>query len=349
MQLIDQKLLEVFVGEVLKEVGLEDFSLSAVCEGLINASLRGVDSHGVRLLPHYAESARSGRKNPCPSFLIEKHFSSALAINADNAFGLAAGRKAVMEGMKVAAKMGVCIVSVSNSSHPGAMASIVIPAAEAGFCCFGFTNADALVIPPGGTRPFFGTNPICFAAPRRTSAPFCIDMSVSEIPWNQVLLHKINQTSLPSGCVADQEGSVTIDPAKAASLFGIGNYKGHALAAMVEVLCGVIAGSIFGREIPAMYQAPMSEGRNLSQCYIIFRPDIAAPLDTYYSTMDRLTEAVQDERVKANSGFSKIYLPNDPQIEIENFRRANGIPIDAGTLQSLLDLKKSLSIQADFG
>ena len=242
---------------------------------------------------------------------------------------------------------GVCIVSVSNSSHPGAMASIAIPAAEAGFCCFAFTNADALVMPPGGTRPFFGTNPICFAAPRGTGAPFCVDMSVSEIPWNRVLLHKANQTPLPADCVTDKDGVITTDPAKAAALLGIGNHKGHALAAMVDVLCGVIAGSIFGREIPAMYQAPMTEGRNLSQFYIIFRPDIASSLDNYFLTMDRLTESVRNETVKADSEFRKVQLPNDPQIEMENLRRTNGIPIDDETLRRLLDLKKSLNISVE--
>ena len=65
-----------FTSTLLKSAGLDDHSLKAVSIGLCETSLRGVDSHGVRLLPHYVNSAISGRKNPKPSYVLEKKFPS---------------------------------------------------------------------------------------------------------------------------------------------------------------------------------------------------------------------------------------------------------------------------------
>ena len=51
-----------FAEAVLAKAGVEPYSANAVAAGLGETSLRGVDSHGVRLLPHYVRSVESGRK-----------------------------------------------------------------------------------------------------------------------------------------------------------------------------------------------------------------------------------------------------------------------------------------------
>ena len=53
---------------ILGKVGLDGQSLESVTTGLCETSLRGVDSHGAKLLPHYVRSAQSGRKNPNPNY-----------------------------------------------------------------------------------------------------------------------------------------------------------------------------------------------------------------------------------------------------------------------------------------
>ena len=68
-----QKLLS-FTKSVLHQVGLDAFSQEAVATGLCETSLRGVDTHGIRLLPHYIKSAHTGRKNPRPNFKFIENF-----------------------------------------------------------------------------------------------------------------------------------------------------------------------------------------------------------------------------------------------------------------------------------
>ena len=57
MKIIHFEQIYNFHKAVLTRVGLDEETCEAVAFGLCETSLRGVDSHGIRLLPHYARSA----------------------------------------------------------------------------------------------------------------------------------------------------------------------------------------------------------------------------------------------------------------------------------------------------
>ena len=71
--IIFYKDLKSFSEKILTQAGLDSFSIESVSNGLCETSLRGVDSHGIRLLPHYVKSALSGRKNPNPIFSFKNN------------------------------------------------------------------------------------------------------------------------------------------------------------------------------------------------------------------------------------------------------------------------------------
>ena len=100
-----------FHQEILAAIGLDEYSVDAVTTGLCETSLRGVDSHGIRLLPHYVKSSLSGRKNPQPKFKITKTFPSIAHLDADNAFGHAAGMKSIEVAMEMAEVQGVGVLA----------------------------------------------------------------------------------------------------------------------------------------------------------------------------------------------------------------------------------------------
>ena len=72
MLYVEYKILKNFTYDVLKKIGCNENTSETVSLGLCETSLRGVDSHGIKLLPHYVESAKLGRKNPTPKFNINK-------------------------------------------------------------------------------------------------------------------------------------------------------------------------------------------------------------------------------------------------------------------------------------
>lgn len=339
---IKHKNLKKFIFKVLHKAGLDKYSRDSVTTGLYEASLRGVDSHGVRLLYHYVLSAISGRKNPRPNYKFHKSFPALGILNADNAFGHAAGMKAIDIGMKIANRFGVGIVAVKNSSHPGALASMALRAARKNYISFAFTHADSLMLSHNGKKPYFGTNPICFAAPRKEKEPFCIDMATSMISWNKLLKIRNQKGILEDNLAADIKGDVTKNPKNARSLLAAGSYKGYALASMVEVLCGVFTGMNFGTSIPKMYKFSMKKPRKLGQFYLVFKSNAAISSNNFLNRMQKLTSEVRRQKPKIKK--NKVMLPNDPEIIEKRNRIAKGIPLDDETLKKLKMLSHKFQV-----
>ena len=337
--------LLLFTKKILKKAGLDKFSINSVATGLCETSLRGVESHGIRLLPHYVNSALHGRKNPKPKFKFKKKFLSIGVLNADNAFGHAAGYKAIEHCLKMSKKYGVGVVAVQNSSHPGAMASMAMQAARKGHIALAFTHADSLVLSHNGTRPYFGTNPICVAVPRKNEEPYCLDMATSMISWNKLLIHKNSKIPLKNNLAADKYGKQTNDANLAKSLFGAGNYKGYGLASFVEILCGIYTGMDFGRKIPAMYTSSIKKPRKLGQFYLTLRADGCISNKMFLSRMLKLSQEIRKEPRRSKE---KVMLPND--IEIKNMKRQKqeGILLSNNIVKKLSELSRMYKVKLNF-
>ena len=250
--------------------------------------------------------------------------------------------KSIDIAMPIADKFGLAAISVKNSSHPGAMASFTLKAARKGYIAFAFTHADALVCSFNGKRPYFGTNPICFAAPRSNSEPFCLDMAPTSISWNKLLTQKEKGEKLQENQAADNNGLPTQDPNLASSLIPIGGYKGFGLAAMAEVLCGVLTGMNFGRSIPPMFTSNISKKRRLGQFYLLMRADICQSQQEFENSLLRMSEEIRKEPSK--DGY-KVLVPNDPQMIEPEKRKESGIPVDEFLKYKLNLIAKDFSIE----
>ena len=310
------------IASLLKQNGCYSFVADSVAFGLSETSLRGVDSHGIRLLPHYARALKAGRINGNPKFSVESKYSSFISVDSDNTFGHASGFYAIDRCCEKAETSGVCVAAVYNSSHPGAMASYVYRAAEKGYAAFAFTHADSLIQSHLGTTTFFGTNPICFGTPRKTEPPFCVDMAPSYIPWNKVKNHIETVTQLDCPYAVYSSGAITLDPSEAAALLPIAGHKGFALAALVEVLCSCLTGMNFGPNIPSIYGSPITDSRKLGQFYIVMRVDGCCTENDFYESIQNLGASLRQ-----SSPGSAVLMPNDPQIIESKRRMQEGIEI----------------------
>src|SRR5258706_4052485 len=186
MKHLDSNALKKLMRGTLDKKNLTAEAASHVTESLIQTSLRGIDSHGINLFPHYCRAVDSGRIVRDAKMKINKTAESAAVIDANNAFGHHAGAVAIDLAVELAKKTGMGAVGVTDSSHFGAAAYFALRAAEKGFIGLAFTNGDALVKAYASKEAFFGTNPICFAAPLATEGPFCLDMATSLVSWNKI-------------------------------------------------------------------------------------------------------------------------------------------------------------------
>ena len=121
---------------------------------------------------YYAERIAKGGINTKPKFKFEKTGPSSGVFHADGGSGFAACKEAMDEAIKMAKESGVAIVGIENMSHSGAISYYTHQAAEARFSCVTLCQSDPMVVPFGGAEPYYGTNPIAFAAPSNDGKSF---------------------------------------------------------------------------------------------------------------------------------------------------------------------------------
>ena len=114
---LDAALLKPILARHLGSAGVDRESLDHVVDSLMQTSLRGVDSHGIQLFPHYVRAARAGRINVAPRITIEDTGASTAILDADHAFGHRAGADAIDHAVDLAAKTGVGAVIAEEREH----------------------------------------------------------------------------------------------------------------------------------------------------------------------------------------------------------------------------------------
>lgn len=325
MQAFDPTRLKSTMVEELTAIGLSEDSIFHVTESLIQTSLRGVDSHGINLFPHYHAAIIGGRITRAPKFSFEQRSSAAGVLDADGAIGHHSGAVAMQRAIELAGTHGMGAVAVKNSSHFGAAAYFGLMAPQHDCIGFAFTNADALVKATHAKERFFGTNPICFTAPLLNEEPLCLDMATSTISWNKRNNYLRNQQPLEAGWAFDRDGRVTTDPANTDSLAPTGGYKGYALGMMVEVLSSVLAGSLLGKDITPMFGTDMSKSRDVG--HFVMALDIAA-FSEPGQFKERLQNMVDRIRELEPADTDPVMVAGDPQKLFYRERIVKGIPVD---------------------
>jgi ureidoglycolate dehydrogenase (NAD+) len=241
------KTIKSFLGNLYKKYGVLNYNV--VVDSLAESSMRGIDSHGIRLASHYLKEMSAGRINNKPKFRFTKNGSASLLMDADHGFGIYAGITAMEKAINVANKTGIACVAVKNGTHFGAAEIYSRLAAKQGMIGIAFCNSESYVVPFGGKKVVLGTNPISFAAP----GDFCLDIATSSVAWNKVLVYRQQGKELDKEWAVDENGDTTTDAKSARYLRHFGSHKGYGLAMMVEILCTLLTGSPFGYELCPMY------------------------------------------------------------------------------------------------
>lgn len=335
-----------FAFDALQAAGTSDESAQAVTNALTEASLRGVDSHGIRLLIHYVKVVKSGRVNPAPRLSFALSGRGTGVVNGDDGFGHYASYFAVDRAVELARESGISAVSVVNSSHFGAAGCYVLRAASQGLVALGTCNSDSFVVPHDGTKPFHGTNPLAFAAPVRGQRPVLMDMATSVVPWNRVLDLRMNKLPLPPDVGIDNCGEPTLDPGKTLALLPIGGvqygYKGAALASVAEILSAVMTGMGHCSRLLAMTGPDFSTPRHLGHFFVVIDPLRFLPAELYEAGMNAYLTDLRSQPARCGK---QVKAPGDREWTVEVQRRRYGIPISESLEREFAHLAEQLCVQ----
>jgi ureidoglycolate dehydrogenase (NAD+) len=326
----DGKLVS-FTAACLEKLGLASADARFVAETLVAANLRGVDSHGVVRLPHYAARLRNGTVKARPRISARRTGPSAAVVEGDAGMGQLVAARAMQEAISLARESGAGAVVARNSSHCGACAWFVEMATSAGMIGLALTHTDPIMVPPGMKRIFLGSNPIAFGAPG--TPPLVIDLSTTHAAWGKVLVARQENKPIPPDWGVDKDGKATTDPHQVVGLAPTGAHKGYALAAMVEILCAHLAGVPFGLHVTKMY-GELDKPRNLGHFMLA--------LDVSRYT-DPQTFAAQLAAFAAGAHAEGGLAPGDPERMTAERRRREGIPLGS-TVDELNALAQELGV-----
>ncbi len=332
-----------FVERIFLRAGVEESSARLTARGLWSASLRGVDSHGLRLLPHYVRAVQEGRINPHPAFRFEQTSPSTGRLEADHGFGHAAGIRAMQEAIDLAREAGSGQVVVRNSSHCGAMAYFAFEACREDMIGTAYTHGTPKMRTPNATTKFLGTNPICLAAPMVSEGPFCYDGATTQISANKIRVYGEHGLELPALCGADEQGNETRVPEEVVQLLPMGDYKGFGMAMIVDILCGLLSGMPAGEGISDMFNDPLSEKRLLGQFYGALRIDVFEEPERFKARLQDLAERIR--RQPRRDPNTPVQVPGDPEKAFQADREENGIPIIEKDLAQLESVAEELGIE----
>lgn len=312
-----------------------------VINNLVATSLRGVDSHGIRLAAHYLAEIKAGRINIRPRLKFKQKSPTTGILDADHTFGIVAGLEAVNHAVKLAKKYGTGAVAVKNSTHFGAAAIYSIMAAKQNMLAFSFTHVESLVVPFGGRKTVLGTNPICFAAPMAGEDPFCLDMATSAATWNRVMMHKKENRPLPKSWAVDSMGNTTVNPREAVGLMPLAGYKGYGLALMVEIVSSLLSGAPLGPELTRMFP-PAGSKRKLGHFFMVI--DIArfVPVNVFKRRIKLLATLLR--RTPSAKGQDKVLVAGDPEKIHYKARRRSGIPVAQSLINDFNSLAENFGI-----
>jgi len=340
-RLIPHERLIAFTAACLEKLGLATAGARLVAETLVAANLRGVDSHGVVRLPHYATRLRNGTIKARPNIRVERTGPSTAMVEGDAGMGQLVAVRAMDEAIAIAREAGVGAVGARNSSHCGAMAWFVEQAARAGMVGVAMTHTDPIMVPTGMRKIFLGSNPLAFSAPGGDGPPVVIDMATTNVALGKVIVAKQEGKTIPPDWGVDAAGKPTTDPAAVTGLAPMAGPKGYALATIIEILCAHLTGVPFGTHVVRMY-GDLDQPRNLG--HFMLALDIArftdpkrfrAQIDLFFADVH-----AQEPADPARPPLA----PGEPERRTAAARIKSGIPLGEGVCAELNKLAGELGV-----
>jgi LDH2 family malate/lactate/ureidoglycolate dehydrogenase len=331
---------------LLLAAGASPEEADAVAAGCVNANLAGHDSHGIIAVPTYIDRIKVGHIVPGATWTIVQESPATTVIDGHWGFGFYVNAKAMQLTIEKAKKTNVAAVTVFRQSHVGRLAAYPLMAAKEGM--IGLATADSgrspkVVAPFGGREARLGTNPISIAVPSDLDAPLYLDMATSAVAAGKVTLAAARGEQIPTGWIVDRDGRQTTDPKKfrgGGALLPLGGsegYKGSGLAAMVEILCGLLTGLGFGVE---------PSGRHNDGCFMaVFNVEAFRPLQDFKKEVAEFARYLK--ATPPAEGSPGVFYPGEVEWIREQERRRSGIDVEDATWDKLRALAGEYGLSAD--
>jgi uncharacterized oxidoreductase len=337
--------LQEFAARLLAAGGASAEEAQIVARSLVDANMRGYDSHGVMRIPYYVQAIKDGEVVPGEQLTILDEGPSRVVADGNWGFGQVQAVRLLKLLAGKAQASGQAIGTMTHSGHIGRLGEYCELAAAEGLVSLLMVNshgAAVRVAPPGGKAPRLSTNPLAIGVPF-VDGPLVLDFSTSATAEGKVRVKKIAGQQCPEGWLLDCEGRPTTDPnslygSPPGSILPMGGsqaYKGFGLGLMIEIFTGAISGGVCARPVPYAKKG---------NCVFMMLIDPAGfgGAEHFQAEVKQLVEYVKScPRIE---GCEEILLPGDPERRLFAKRSAEGIPLDDENWNALAKLGEKLGI-----
>lgn len=310
------------IGErALRKIGFSKGDADIVLGQLIDNALCGYPFTSLPRILAIAGDPKT--KEPRRPVRVVHETPVSAMLDGGNNVGYVAVYRATEVAIEKAQASRFSVVGVHDSYYSGRNAYFVEKVVDAGFVSLHFACGQPHVVPPGGTRPALGTNPISIGFPS-ASGPFIVDMGTAALQWGEVMLHAHIGAALPDGVGVDRNGLPTRD-AREALLGGVlpfGGHKGFGLSLAMQTM-GLLAGAAL----------PRGNVQDYGFLFITFAPDLLLPADRFAAQAAELIAAIKATPRK--DGVDEIRIPSERAFRERERRRREGIVLERKVVDAL--------------
>lgn len=338
--------LAKFAADLFRAAGVPDDEADIIAASLVEANLRGHDSHGVVRVWDYLRQMERGELKAGVELDVFSANSAILAVDAGLGFGQVQMRRVIERLSPKAREMGVACGTVMNCGHVGRLGEWMEMVAADGLAGLISVNDNGVlqcVAPPGGTAPRISTNPIAVGVPT-DGEPLVLDISTSTVANGKIKVAYLAGEECPPGWLIDHEGQPTTDPrvrfkdprGSILPMGGDAGYKGFGLGMLFDILVGGLSGGFCP-------PAPPDARATNNVLLVLWAPRRFTGYDHLRKQAESLIAHVRNSPLQP--GVQEIRLPGDRGNAVKADRLQTGIPLDAGTWKGLRQAAEKLGVE----
>jgi LDH2 family malate/lactate/ureidoglycolate dehydrogenase len=304
--------LGAFIADLFAAAGVPRAAAATVADGLVDADLEGLHSHGVMLVDLYVERLRAGSVSTREAAAVVSERNGAVVLDAGHALGQLTGQQAMAIAIDKAKKHAAGIVSVRHGFHFGTAGRYAREAAAADCIGIAMCNTRPLMPAPGGGERVVGNNPIAVAIPSAGDIPIVLDMATSEAAMGKIRMAEKAGEAIPPTWAVTAAGAPTTSPAEAIAgmLLPTGGAKGFGLSFVIDLLCGLLSQGATGAGVRPLY-GDFAVPYDCSHLFIAI--DVGHFGDP---ARFRHAAAAAAERIRSGKrapGVAQVFTPGEPE------------------------------------
>ena len=237
-----EKMVEVFE-RILTSRGLDRDDASISARIFADNSLYGVISHGANRFPRVIDYIDKGDIDVTAK--PETVFATSLFERWDckRGLGFLNAAKAIARASEMSDESGIGIVALKDNNHWMRGGTYAQLAAERGYIGICWSNTTPNMPAWGAKDSRIGNNPLCIGIPRKSGAPFILDLALSQYSYGKLESTRLAGKKLPYPGGFDEEGRLTDDPAsieKSRRVLPFGYWKGSGLSIALDLLATLL-------------------------------------------------------------------------------------------------------------